>query len=116
MPDMKPKSMKLTEEEAKKQSPWKYEKGKLMKGEVADQYPHGLRVELDTRTLKKLGLKPKDFDIGDERSIAAQIKVTQIRDEQRVLEDPEQSVTLQITMLGIGDSELPLEEMLFKDK
>ena len=117
MPDMKPKSMKLSLEEAKQEDPWKFnEKGKLNPGEKAREYPHGLEIRLDSIALKKLGLSPKDFDVSDERSIAAEVRVTAVRNEERIAEEPEQSVTLQITMLGISDSEKPLEEMMFKDK
>jgi hypothetical protein len=65
-----------------------------------DKYPYGLRIDLNTESLEKLGLSAADFTAGGEVTIKASCDVISVRSEQRQKKSHE-SVDLQITELAV---------------
>ncbi len=67
------------------------------------EYPYGLRITLETKTLAKLGIDVTDFSVGDDFSITAVCEVCEI--SQRETSSPEGTydrMELQIKKLGVG--------------
>jgi hypothetical protein len=66
-----------------------------------EEFPWGLRLSLDAETIEKLGnIKP---EVGSTITISADAKVVEVREEAG--ENVERSIQLQITAMGIGDTQ-----------
>ena len=66
-------------------------------------YPYGLRIHLDTESVKKLGIVDLP-DIGAKVKIEAMCEVTDLRQEKSIYGE-EKCIGLQIVALGLGSSE-----------
>ena len=109
------KSMELSLEEAKVMAPWKFdEKGKLREGDKAPKYPDGLELRLDNTILKKLGMKVSDFKMGEDKALVANVRVEHVRSEETLGNDPEDSITLQITEMAVAEEESDLADKIYK--
>lgn len=67
------------------------------------EYPYGLRITMETKTLAKLGIDVTDFSVGEDFSIVAICEVCEI--SQRETSSPEGTydrMELQIKKLGVG--------------
>lgn len=91
--------MKLTDmKRSKKERESKMEACKI--GPSSDEYGYGLCVRLDEQDLKKLGLKPSSFDVGDEVEIEATGVIKALRQDKGTSFDSS-SVEIQIQSIGI---------------
>jgi hypothetical protein len=91
----RPVSLALSKKEAKEASTAMSVPGN------ASRYPWGTRVELDTRSLEKLGLKelPK---VGSYVTVTAYCCVTSVSESQQVDGDENRSVSLQIEEMSLA--------------
>jgi len=106
--------MSLNAEEAKIAFPFMFdEKGNLHPGDKIPKYPHGLEIRLESIALKKMGLKSKDFELGQVMIIDAKIIIEKVVDEQVLGEDPEMVVKMQITDLAISEGVKKLEDHIY---
>lgn len=87
-------SMKLPEKTEKKSFPevWRN----------SDKYPYGLKITLDKAILKKLGLTAKDFKSGETVTLEAVAQVYETSDRTSIESGDNQSVSLQITKMGVS--------------
>ncbi len=108
-------SMQLTMDEARQLFPWHFDDktGKAQKGAKIPKYPDGLQLMVESVALKKMGLTPKDFELGQKMIIDAKVIVEKIVDEQVLGDDPQMMVKLQITDLAISESEKSLADNLY---
>lgn len=110
------KKLELTPEEAKESFPFLFDKeGKPQEGTKIPKFPEGVELHLGNVVLKKLGMTSKDFKLGEEMTLSAVVKVEGSKLEESLGEEPRMLVKLQMTMLGIGVVDKPLEELIFKD-
>ena len=65
-----------------------------------EEYGYGLTIRLDEDDLKKLGLKPSSFDVGDDVEIEARGTIKALRQEKGRSFDSS-NVEIQITSIGI---------------
>jgi hypothetical protein len=70
-------------------------------------YPEGLKLHLDSDTLRKLAMSRSDFQVGMELPICGSVLVTGIAATPKQIRGADTSVTLQITSLDIGDDAEP---------
>jgi hypothetical protein len=87
------KSMKLSKKESKNEM--------AVSSEGNQEYPWGLRIDLDKKALKKLGKKCDDFKVGSKGKIIAEYTVTSISESEYMGEEGHESVGLQITALEL---------------
>lgn len=66
----------------------------------SEEYPYGLRLNLDNRALKKLGIKGLP-DVGSTMTITAKVDVVGARQEDRADGRSERNLDLQITDLAL---------------
>ena len=92
-------SMELPKKIEKKSSPevWRN----------SDKYPYGLKITLDKAILKKLGLTAKDFQSGEVVTLEAVAQVYETSDRTSIESGDNQSVSLQITKMGISKQTKP---------
>jgi hypothetical protein len=66
-----------------------------------DPYPYGLRIDMNSDSLKSLDLKATDFEAGEEVMVIAKCKVVEIRTTATDKKDrhDSQNVQLQITSM-----------------
>lgn len=86
-------SMKMSKKEAKKQyDPVESDK---------PQYPWGLNIDLNEKSLKKLGISTSDKKVGDTLAISGKVRITSIRSTEMYDGDDgvDESMSLQITDL-----------------
>lgn len=78
------------------------------------RYPWGTRLELDLKTLKKMGLKIEDFSVGNELEICGMVEVTSISQNADTDGGARGQVTLQVKTLGFesGDDKEKLSKKL----
>lgn len=69
-----------------------------------DKFPYGLRITLNKDALKALGLTAKDFSSGENGSLEATYVVTETSDRTSIENGDNQSVSLQITKLGVTNT------------
>lgn len=69
----------------------------------APKYPYGLRLDLDDKSLKKLGIKSLP-SVGDKMMIQALVEVCCVSERQELDEDSAMNVGLQITDMAIADA------------
>lgn len=67
---------------------------------IDDPYGYGLRVRLDQGQLKKLGLKPSGFNVGDTVTITARCEVSSVSQDNTKTHD-RSNVELQIEALSL---------------
>jgi len=70
-----------------------------------DTYGYGLCIRLDEQDLKKLGLKPSSFDIGDEVSVRAKGVIKTLHANKGASFD-NASVEIQLQSLGVSAGSL----------
>jgi hypothetical protein len=77
-----------------------------------DEYPYGLKLDLDTETLDKLGVKDMK-SVGDYCYISAVGKVTRVSESQNEYDDGEEKrdMCLQITKMSIEDYTMDDEDV-----
>lgn len=92
--------MKLTDMELPKRSKKEMENtiGSVYEG---DKYPYGLRIQLETEALNKLGLKPSNFKIGQTVTITAKANVEMVSEREAKRGNDSMEVSLQITDLAV---------------
>jgi len=66
-----------------------------------DKYPYGLRITLEDAELGKLGISVKELDVGNEMSVKAIAKITNLEDRDSSGRGHRQSASLQIIKLDI---------------
>ena len=106
MPDLK--SMKLSKAD-KEESSEKIAENK-------PEYPWGLSIHLDNESLKKLGITelPKTET---EMFLSAKVTVTAVSSNDRAgQEEPDRSITLQITEMGLESANTDKAQKLYGDK
>jgi len=69
-----------------------------------EEYPYGLRIDLNKDSLKKLGLSVSDFVAEEEVTITAKCEVISLRSTKGKMAN-EQNVELQIVSLSLNDKE-----------
>ena len=72
--------------------------------EQRDEFPWGLRIDLNKDSLKNLGLSTKDFTVGEEISVACMAKVISVRATEGEFNDSK-NVELQITKMKLESEE-----------
>ena len=95
-------SMMMSLEEAKVESPFDFDEKGKPHGTVP-KFPNGIKLRLENISLKKLGMSPDDFHLGDLLTIEAHVEVVAVKNEHRLGEEPEMMVKLQITDLAVGE-------------
>lgn len=68
------------------------------------EYDYGLEISLEKNSLKKLGISPSDFKVGDMVSMVGEAKICGISVSENFGGSGHQSVRLQIQKLSIGES------------
>lgn len=67
-----------------------------------DQYPWGLRITLETDSLKKLGIDVSDFTVGEDVPLTAICEVTELSQRESVDGGSNDRMELQIKRMSIG--------------
>lgn len=94
---MEMKSMKLSKEEVKENTPMAQAKDDM------PQYPYGLQIRLGKEELEKLGLSEMP-ELGSESILHAKVKVTSVS-ESESLYGEHKSLELQITEMALSSKE-----------
>ncbi len=92
MPDMK--SMKLPKKSKK-------DNDVCCSIDGDNEYPYGLRIDLNSDSLKALGVKADDFKPGSSGKLVAEIEIVDVRTPSRK-DSNQDSVELQITKLSVA--------------
>jgi len=66
------------------------------------EYPWGLELDLDSDTIKKLGIDFKNQTVGDSVHFTAKAKITRMSENQDIVGGGNRSLGLQITSMGWG--------------
>lgn len=69
----------------------------------APEYPYGLRISLDEKSIKKLGIDPQGIKIGTETKIKAMAEVVAVSMDKRSDGEDSQRIELQITKMSVSD-------------
>jgi hypothetical protein len=93
---MKLTSMKLTKSDVERQQ----EKYSKPAPADAERYPYGLELHLDNQVLDKCGLDELP-EVGSTMTLMATVKVTSVSSRDEVDGDKRNSVSLQITAMGL---------------
>lgn len=65
----------------------------------SNPYPYGLSISLDQGSLKKLGMKPSQFSVGDKVTVTCICEVSGVRQNNTKTND-DATVELQIEQMG----------------
>ncbi len=94
---MKIVNLRIKPKKEKKESPVSVAKGV----DDHEEYPWGLRLNFDDRTVSKLGLKPKDMKVGSTVKLEAKAFVCGARAQPN---GKDKSIELQLVELGVDSS------------
>jgi len=92
--------MNLTDLKLTKQDKKKLNSEVPQRTDSKQEYPYGASINLDTRSLSKLGLDLKSFQVGQKVKIVAECSVIEIR-QSKDLYDESQNLGIQVQKLGI---------------
>ncbi len=76
--------------------------GEESKKRKTEEYPYGLRITLNKKILKKLGISVDDFEIGEDTAFKVKGKIIQLSKNQNEYDDEtRESVEIQITNMNL---------------
>lgn len=67
--------------------------------EDRDKYPYGLRINLETEELKKLGIDVKEFEVGEKVKFTCKAEITNLAEHKEYPDKVRQDMNIQITDL-----------------
>ena len=74
----------------------------LLPSDSDDQYPYGLRLDLDEKSMSTLGLDATKFNVGDELKIECKVEVISIRANKDGY-GSSQNLELQVTHIALDE-------------